>query len=57
MIKETKLAGGSKRAHNVDIGVGLVLWTPTRAAKMNTLRVYRSLSECLESVPFVSIVL
>lgn len=29
VIKETKVAGGSERAHNVDTGGGVVFWTPT----------------------------
>lgn len=56
VIKETKVAGGSERAHNVDTGGGVVFWSPTSTLKMSTLGVCGSLSECLESLPFVCIV-
>lgn len=56
VIKETKVAGGSERAHNVDPGGGVVFWSPTSTLKMNTLGVCRSLSERLESLAFVCIV-
>lgn len=57
MTKETKVTGGSERAHNVDTGGGVVFWTPTSIKKMNTLGFCRSLSESLELLPFVCIVL
>lgn len=57
VIKETKVAGGSERARNVDTGGGVVFWSPTSTLKMNTLGVCRSLSKCLELLPFVFIVL
>lgn len=53
VIKETKVAGGSERAHNVNTGGGVVFWSPTSTPKMGSVR---SLSERLESLPFVCIV-